>query len=611
MATLSCSTRAADLPRAIMIRPQLGSWPLMAVFTSGELATLRAATSASFRLAAPRTMIETSLVAPSPSCTSMRASRPVSASSAAANSRVPRPPRSIGGFSARPLAMTATVSLVEVSLSTVMRLNERSTVRLSTGSSAPRATAASVVTKQNIVAMWGSIMPTPLAIPPRVTVRPPISQRSAASFVRVSVVRMASAAACPPCGESDFTSVGMAARILSIGSGWPMTPVAPTSTCEAGIRSRSATCLTISRASRMPRSPLQTLEQPLLTTIVCRAPPRACSMETSTGAPFTWFVVNTAAERAGEGEWMRARSFLPLGLMPAATPAARMPGTAVTPPSSHSRSPVIGRSRRGSGVHRRGLEAGPLVPAEEDVEILHAVGRAALSEVVDRRHADDAARARVGHRGDVAEVRAHHRARRRPLALAEHAHEGLTRVELAIDVHEVRRAQRRRQGHRGRREQAPRERQQVGCERHPHALARERGQFLLHLCGMAVGADRVGLHVLVGLGVEIHRVNVATLRAGAAHPRLAVDHDALEPRQAVLEQRRRREDRARRIAARRGHERGRRDRLAVQLRQSVDGLGEPGGIDVRRLVPGRVVRGVVQAVVGREVDHLAALAAQH
>ena len=32
------------------------------------------------------------------------------------------------------------------------------------------------------------------------------------------------------------------------------------------------------------------------------APLRACSMETSTGAPFTWLEVNTAAERAGVGE---------------------------------------------------------------------------------------------------------------------------------------------------------------------------------------------------------------------------------------------------------------------------------------------------------------------
>src|SRR3989442_24046 len=107
MATLSCSTRAADLPSAIMIRPQLGSWPLMAVFTSGELATLRAATSAARRLAAPRTVIETSLVAPSPSCTSIRASRPVSASTPAATSPGPRPPPSTGAFSGRAVALRA------------------------------------------------------------------------------------------------------------------------------------------------------------------------------------------------------------------------------------------------------------------------------------------------------------------------------------------------------------------------------------------------------------------------------------------------------------------------------------------------------------------------
>src|SRR5438045_2753710 len=107
--------------------------------------------------------------------------------------------------------------------------------------------------------------------------------------------------------------------------------------------------------------------------------------------------------------------------MPASTPPARMPGTAVTPPSSHSMSPVIDRSRRGSGVHRRRLEAGPLVPAEEDVEALHAVGRATLAEVVDRGDTHGTPGARVGNHGHVAEVRADHRARRRPLALAEYA----------------------------------------------------------------------------------------------------------------------------------------------------------------------------------------------
>ena len=45
--------------------------------------------------------------------------------------------------------------------------------------------------------MFGWIMPLPLAVPPTVTVLPPISTRTAASLVRVSVVRMASAKPAP------------------------------------------------------------------------------------------------------------------------------------------------------------------------------------------------------------------------------------------------------------------------------------------------------------------------------------------------------------------------------------------------------------------------------
>ena len=84
-AILSASTLAGDLPIAIMMRPQLGSWPLIAVFTRGEFATLRATTTASRRVRAPRTATVTSLVAPSPSSTSMRARRVVTAPSARVN----------------------------------------------------------------------------------------------------------------------------------------------------------------------------------------------------------------------------------------------------------------------------------------------------------------------------------------------------------------------------------------------------------------------------------------------------------------------------------------------------------------------------------------------
>jgi hypothetical protein len=101
-------------------------------------------------------------------------------------------------FSARPFARTATVSLVDWSESMVVRLKDRSTERRKTGPSAPRATAASDATKQNIVARCGSSIATPFAMPPIVTGRPPISTRTAASFGRVSVVMIASAAARPP-----------------------------------------------------------------------------------------------------------------------------------------------------------------------------------------------------------------------------------------------------------------------------------------------------------------------------------------------------------------------------------------------------------------------------
>src|SRR5436309_2175745 len=178
-----------------------------------------------------------------------------------------------------------------------MRLNERSTDRRTTAWSAAGATTASVAAKQNIVARWGSSMPAPFAIPPSVTGRPSTSSRSAASLGFVSVVRIASAAARPPWGESDLASFGSAARTLSIGSGTPMMPVEATRTWLAGIRSSSPTSCAISRASLIPRSPVHTLAQPLEATIAWAWPPRACSMETRTGAPFTWLDVNLAAAR--------------------------------------------------------------------------------------------------------------------------------------------------------------------------------------------------------------------------------------------------------------------------------------------------------------------------
>jgi hypothetical protein len=87
-----------------------------------------------------------------------------------------------------------------------------------------------------------------------------------------------------------------------MGMGWPITPVAAMRTRCAGIRRCSPTILVISRASRIPCSPVHTLEQPEEATMAWTWRPLTCSWDTSTGAPLTWFVVKTAAARAGDEE---------------------------------------------------------------------------------------------------------------------------------------------------------------------------------------------------------------------------------------------------------------------------------------------------------------------
>src|SRR5574341_1414251 len=94
--------------------------------------------------------------------------------------------------------------------------------------------------------------------------------------------------------------------------------------------------------------------------------------------------------------------------MPAATPPARTPGTAVTPPPSQSNSAAA----IASGIDRRRREPRALGPAEHEVEVLDAVRRATLAEVVDCRHADGAPGASIRDHRDVAVVRADHAARR-------------------------------------------------------------------------------------------------------------------------------------------------------------------------------------------------------
>ncbi len=104
-------------------------------------------------------------IAPSPSPTICSASEWHTSSSAAVNARCALPPARIAGASAAPFARTSKVSFVEVSPSTLMALNVCEFTSCSVFCSREGAIAASVATNASIVAIFGWIMPAPLAHP--------------------------------------------------------------------------------------------------------------------------------------------------------------------------------------------------------------------------------------------------------------------------------------------------------------------------------------------------------------------------------------------------------------------------------------------------------------
>src|SRR2546430_9335060 len=114
-------------------------------------------------------------------------------------------------------------------------------------------------------------------------------------------------------------------------------------------------------------------------------------------------------------------------------------------PSSHSTS----AGAIALGVHRWRLESRALGPTEHDVEVLDAVGRPPFAEIVDRRQAHGATGPPISDHRDVAVVRADDPARRRPLALVQHADERLAGVGLAVDAEELGRREGRGEGHGG------------------------------------------------------------------------------------------------------------------------------------------------------------------
>src|ERR1017187_3294828 len=224
--SLSRSVGSPALPTAITTRPQLASSPAIAVFTSGELAIDMAMRRAEAFDTAPSTTISTSLRAPSPSraiCSDKLASTCCSAllKSFRRGSRA----RAIRGVFALPVAKIISVSEVEVSPSMVTALKVSVTPSLSSACKAGAAIAASVKTKESMVAMSGAIMPEPLAMPLTVTVALPMRALAVATLGKVSVVMIAFAA------DRKSPALARAARPSITGpnlfasSGSPITPV--------------------------------------------------------------------------------------------------------------------------------------------------------------------------------------------------------------------------------------------------------------------------------------------------------------------------------------------------------------------------------------------------
>ncbi len=209
-----------------------------------------------------------------------------------------------------------------VSLSTVTQLKVRPAISASIACKVDASTAASVVRKPSIVAMFGAIMPLPLHIPPTRTLPSGSCTSTAISLGRVSVVMIANAAPGPPSGRSSETAAGSAASIFSTGSSCPITPVEQTSTSCGDSPSAAAAAACIRSAFSRSRG-AQQLAFPALM-ITARAAPRATTCRLSrTGAAFTSLVVNTPATFAGTSETSSARSGFPLTFRPQQTPEAR------------------------------------------------------------------------------------------------------------------------------------------------------------------------------------------------------------------------------------------------------------------------------------------------
>src|SRR5665811_971439 len=178
-----------------------------------------------------------------------------------------------------------------------------------------------------MVAMFGWIMPDPLAMPVMVMVAPSMIICFEIALATMSVVMIACAASNQLSARMFATAPGKPAAILATGNCSMITPVENGNICDALQPSKPARAAQVVRASCKPCSPVPALALPVLTSSA-RMPSACarCSRATITGAAQKRFLVNTPATRAPSHNCITSRS-LRLGrlifasAMPKETPA--------------------------------------------------------------------------------------------------------------------------------------------------------------------------------------------------------------------------------------------------------------------------------------------------
>src|ERR1035441_7767314 len=161
-----------------------------------------------------------------------------------------------------------------------------------------------------------------------------------------------------------------------------MTPVEATTIWVGRTLSSVAACRAVARVSRIPRSPVQALAQPeLTTTAVMPSPSKSrCEPLTSSGAALISLVVMTCAQTCGPPKAMSARSLFRF-LMPAWTPAILIPGTAPSPPRT-----AISRTASTDG-NAASDKSAFLRESEHNIHILHGLTGSTFTEII--QSADD------------------------------------------------------------------------------------------------------------------------------------------------------------------------------------------------------------------------------